>query len=257
MKPLIGISPTPAEKRFDHGQFRQYALSDTYTSAVVAAGGIPVILPAHVAAMEDLLDSLDGIIFSGGGDIEASQWGEENHEKAGGFDKERDAFELQAIKKAVERDMPMLGICRGIQTINVALGGSLIQDIPDQLAGAQEHRQHEDGKMRDDVSHPITIEADGNLLHRIVGDTTLETNSFHHQALKDVGDGLEVIARTEDGVIEAVWNPSMSFGLAVQWHPEMLAASHPAHAAIFNALVEAAAQKKATRTEREPVGATD
>jgi putative glutamine amidotransferase len=255
LKPLIGISPTPAEKQFDHGHFRQYALSDTYTSAVVAAGGIPVILPAHIDAIDDMLEALDGIIFSGGGDIEASHWGEEPHEKAGGFDKERDAFELQAIKKAVERDMPMLGICRGIQTINVALGGSLVQDIPDQMPGSQEHRQHVDGKMRDDVSHPVTIEANDNLLHRIIGDTTLETNSFHHQALKDVGEGLEVIARSEDGVIEAVWNPAMSFGLAVQWHPEMLAATHSRHAAIFDALVQAAARKKADQVEREAVAA--
>jgi putative glutamine amidotransferase len=245
MKPLIGISPSPDETGMDHGHFRRYALSDTYTKSILAAGGIPVILPPHVESIDALLDSLDGIVFSGGGDIDSSYWDEEPHAEAYGFDEERDAFELQAIPKVVARDMPMLGICRGIQTVNVALGGSIVQDIPDQLPGSLQHRQHRDGKMRDTTSHTVTIKEGENLLHKIVGDTALETNSFHHQAIKDVGEGLEVIATADDGVIEALWNPQMTFGLAVQWHPEMLASDHPDHAAIFEAFVKAAADKKA------------
>jgi putative glutamine amidotransferase len=232
---------------FDHGHFRRYTLSDTYTSAIIAAGGIPVILPAHPEMIDDLLDTLDGIIFSGGGDIDPSYWNEERHPAADGFDSQRDEFELQAIPKVVARDMPMLGICRGIQTINVALGGSLVQDIPDQLPDAQQHRQHKVGMMRDERSHPVEIVAGDNPLYELHGSTTMETNSFHHQAIRDKANELEVIARTADGVIEAMWHPGMTFGLAVQWHPEMLAADYPDQAAIFTAFVEAAASKKARK----------
>jgi putative glutamine amidotransferase len=245
LKPVIGISPSPDEVTFDHGHFRRYALADTYTSAVIAAGGIPVILPTHPEVIDDVLGALDGIIFSGGGDIDPSFWNEERHPAAYGIDEQRDAFELQAIPKVVARDMPMLGICRGIQTINVALGGSIIQDIPDQVAGSQQHRQHSDGKLRDQRSHSVEIVEGDNPLYALHGSTTMVTNSFHHQAIKDKAKELEVIARTADGIIEAMWHPGMTFGLAVQWHPEMLAADYPDQAALFTALVQAAAKKKA------------
>lgn len=249
MKPLIGISPTPEEKQFEHGDFRRYALANTYTNAVLAAGGIPVILPAHDGMIDDLLDTLDGIIFSGGSDINSARWNEEAHPASYGFDDERDEFELQAIRKVVGRDMPLLGICRGIQSVNVALGGTIVQDIPDQVPGAIEHRQQKDGKKRDTTSHSITIAEGDNLLHRIHGDATMDVNSFHHQAIRDLGDGLEVIATAEDGVIEAVWHPNMTFGLAVQWHPEMLAEDVADQAEIFTAFVRAAAEHKAARME--------
>lgn len=244
MKPLIGISPTPNEVDFDHGHFRRYALANTYTAAVVAAGGIPVILPTHPEAIEDTLDVLDALIMSGGGDLDASLWGEETHPKADGIDEERDRYELAAIRKAVSMDMPLLGICRGIQTINVALGGSLIQDLPSEVPDSNQHRQHREGKMQDECFHTVTIDPGPNLLYRIHGKNEMETNSFHHQAVKDVGTGIESIATAADGTIEAVWIPRMTFGLAVQWHPEMLAANYPDQAAIFSALVDAAAARK-------------
>lgn len=247
MRPLIGISPTPEENDFSHGHFRRYALANTYTNAVLAAGGIPVILAPHTEGLDALLDQLDGVVFSGGSDLDSARWNEEPHPTAYGFDEERDNFEIAAIRKAVERDMPMLGICRGIQSINVALGGTIFQHIPDQVPNALQHRQHEDGKMNDTTSHTVTIEPGDNLLHRIHGGTTMETNSFHHQAIREPADGLEVIARAGDGVIEAAWLPTMTFGLAVQWHPEMLAATHPDQAAIFTALVDAAKAKMAAR----------
>lgn len=243
MKPLIGISPTPNEVDFSHGHFRRYALANTYTSAVVAAGGIPVILPTHTEAIEDTLNRLDGLIVSGGGDLHAALWGEENHPEANGMDDERDEYELTAIRKVVSIDMPLLGICRGIQTINVALGGSLIQDIPSQVPESDQHRQHKSGKMRDERFHTVTIDEGPNLLYQIHGEKEMETNSFHHQAIRDPGVGVEIIAKAADGTIEAVWLPKMTFGLAVQWHPEMLAANYPDQAAIFTALVNAAAVK--------------
>lgn len=249
MKPLIGISPTPREAEHDHGRFRSYTLSDTYTGAVLAAGGVPVILPAHPEMVDDILDTLDGVIFSGGGDIDPSYWKEERHPEAGDFDAQRDTFELQAIPKVIERDLPLLGICRGLQTINVARGGSLYQDIPDQIEGALQHRQQKDGKMRDEPSHTITIATGDNPLRAAVGSDTTMVNSFHHQAIRDAGDGIEVIAHSEDGVIEAIWLPAMTFGLAVQWHPEMLAQEYPDQARIFESFVNAAkAQKMAGAT---------
>lgn len=247
MKPVIGISPSPSESTLDHGHFRRYTLSDTYTSAIVAAGGIPVILPAHPEMIDDNLDALDGIIFSGGGDIDPKYWNEERHPKADGFDDERDAFELQAIPKVVARDLPMLGICRGLQTFNVALGGSLFQDIADQVPNAKQHRQHNDGMMRDARSHTVEILEGDNPLYAIHGSTTMETNSFHHQAIKDKASDLEIIARSADGIVEAMWHPGMTFGLALQWHPEMLAADYPDQAAIFTAFVNAAAKQKAEK----------
>jgi putative glutamine amidotransferase len=247
VKSVIGISPSASESTFDHGRFRRYTLSDAYTRAVIAAGGVPVILPLHTEAIDDTLDALDGIIFSGGGDIDPRYWNEEKHPAADGFDDERDAFELQAIPKVVERDIPMLGICRGIQTVNVALGGTLIQDIADQLLGALQHRQHKDGKMRYALCHTVTIAEGNNLLYRIHGDTEMQTNSSHHQAVKDPAAELEVVSTSPDGVIEAMWHPEMTFGLAVQWHPEMLASDYPDQAAIFDALVRAAADKKARK----------
>ncbi len=248
MRPLIGISPTPEEKDFDHGHFRRYALANTYTNAVFAAGGVPVILAPRTEGLDDLLDQLDGVIFSGGSDLDSAHWDEDPHPTAYGFDPERDNFEIAAIRKAVARDMPMLGICRGIQSINVALGGTIYQHIPDQVPDALQHRQHEDGKMNDTTSHTVTIAEGDNLLRKIHGGTTMETNSFHHQSIREPAEGLDVIAKAGDGVIEAVWLPQMTFGLAVQWHPEMLAADHPDQAALFQALVDAAAEKKAAKT---------
>lgn len=247
MKPLIGISPSPTESTFGHGHFRRYALADTYTKAVIAAGGIPVILPAHPHAIDDILDALDGIIFSGGGDIDPKYWNEEKHPAADGFDDERDAFELSAVPKVVKRDMPMLGICRGIQTINVALGGALIQDIANQVPNALQHRQHMDGKMRDALSHTVTIIEGENPLYRIHRNATMQTNSFHHQAIREPAQGLEVIATAQDGVIEAMWHRGMTFGLAVQWHPEMLAEEDGDQAALFAALVQATVSKKTSK----------
>lgn len=242
MKPLIGITPTPQDVTFDHGAFHRYCLSNTYTQSVIAAGGIPVILPADVNDVEPVLDRLDGVIFSGGGDIDPTRFGEERHPATDGIDAERDDVELAAVREAVERDIPILGICRGIQSINVALGGTLIQDIETEVAGALQHRQHQAGKFRDDVSHTVTLTPGDHLLRRIHGADQMTTNSFHHQAVKDLAAGLEAIATTEDGIIEALWHPGMHFGLAVQWHPEMLAATHNDQAAIFSAFVDAAAR---------------
>lgn len=247
MKPLIGITPSPSLDAMGHGTFYRYCLSRTYVDSVRAAGGTPVILPTDPAALADILPRLDGLLLSGGGDLDPTAYDDPDlHEKTYGIDDERDAFELAAFRQAVTDDIPTLCICRGIQAMAVAQGGNLIQDVPSQVSGAIEHRQHNAGKMRDDVGHTVSIAAN-NPLREIVGASTFEVNSFHHQAVKSPGQDLEVVATAKDGVIEALWHPGMRFGLGVQWHPEMLAHLMPGHAALFSAFVAAAAAVPASR----------
>jgi putative glutamine amidotransferase len=241
MKPVIGITPSPSDDEFDHGTFRRYCLSTTYVDAVIAAGGLPFIIPPNLGDLDHLYGMLDGIIFSGGSDLDPALFDEDAHEATYGIDPERDSFDLMAVREAVARDVPRLGICRGIQSINVALGGTLVQDIASTVPGAIEHRQKRLGKTQHETSHTVTIDAGSHLLRQIHGKAKIEANSFHHQSVKKPAADLEVIATTSDGIIEAMWHPGMRFGLAVQWHPEMLAASFPEHAAIFSAFVGAAA----------------
>ena len=238
MKPLIGITPSASQDEAPHGTFFRYALARTYVDAVQAAGGIPVVLPESERDVPSLLDRLDGLVLSGGGDLHPSTFGDPDiHPKTYGIDHERDRFEIEAWRYAVERDLPTLCICRGIQVMNVSQGGTLIQHLPAPLACDVAHRQHERGKGRDEVGHSV-IFADGNHpLRQILDRDGLEVNSFHHQAVLALGTDLEVIATAPDGVVEALWHPAMHFGLGVQWHPEMLASSFPEHAALFQALV--------------------
>ncbi|MDQ3658033.1 MAG: gamma-glutamyl-gamma-aminobutyrate hydrolase family protein [Chloroflexota bacterium] len=247
MKPLIGITPSPSTDTMGHGAFHRYCLARTYVDSVRAAGGIPVILPTDRTDLTETLSRLDGLLLSGGGDLDPATYGDADvHEKTYGIDDERDSFETLAFSHALDHDLPTLCICRGIQVMAVAQGGSLVQDIPSQVTNALEHRQHNIGKMRNDVSHTVTIAAN-NPLRDIVGESTFEVNSFHHQSVKDPGQDLEIIAEAEDGVIEALWHPAMCFGLGVQWHPEILASHHSRHAALFAAFVAASAAVPASR----------
>ena len=246
MKPLIGITPTPSTDEMGHGTFYRYCLSRTYVDSVRAAGGIPVILPTDKVDLEATLGRLDGLLLSGGSDLDPALYGDsEVHETTYGIDDERDSYETVAFRYAVEHDLPTLCICRGIQVMSVALGGTLVQDIPTQVPNAIEHRQHNAGKMRDDVGHTVEV-MEGNPLRAIVGASSFEVNSFHHQSVKTPGKDLVVVATAEDGVIEALWHPGMRFGLGVQWHPEMLAAKFPKHAAIFDAFVVETSQVPST-----------
>jgi len=161
------------------------------------------------------------------------------HPKTYGISDERDAFEIAVARAAVRRDLPTLCICRGIQVLSVAQGGTLYQHIPDDIPGEIGHRQHEQGKSRDDVGHPVCLTDGPHLLRSILGRDEIEVNSFHHQSVASPGEDLEIVARSADGVIEALWHPGMRFGLGVQWHPELLANTHPDHAALFSALVAA------------------
>lgn len=241
-KPLIGISPTPSHDTFGHGAFYRFCLSDTYVRSVQQAGGLAVILtPSADDAAGNVLDSLDGLILSGGGDIDPALFTDRpRHQATGSIDDLRDAYELQLMKHAHERNLPTFAICRGIQVMNVAFGGTLYQHIPDDVANSLEHRQHVCGYSQHDVSHLVAFERSPNPFTALLGVDELMVNSFHHQAVADIATPLRVAARSTDGVIEAIVHPEMTFGLGVQWHPEMLAQNFSQHAKLFSALIEAA-----------------
>ena len=251
MKPLIGLTPTPELLQMEHGSFRRHALSDNYSLAVESAGGIPVMLPAHLQDIESVLDHLDGVIITGGGDIDPIRYGQDVHPKTDGIDPERDAFELAVMTSALTRDLPILGICRGLQMFNVALGGTLVQDVGDLLPHATEHRQQSLHIHHEETFQTAVLAAGDHPLRSLVAGETLEVNSFHHQGIDTLADALEVMATTEDGLIEAVYVPEATHAMAVQWHPEMLAPHQHEAAAIFQSLVQAAARYAAARDSRE------
>jgi putative glutamine amidotransferase len=245
MKPVIGI--TASALRGDEGDGRERVMTPrNYVDAVIAAGGLPMILPSQDDNSESILELVDGLLFTGGADIDPAIYGDEDkHPETYGVDDRRDRFELGLVKLAVEREIPFFCICRGIQVLNVALGGTLIQDIPDQYSKDIQHRQHELGIAAAEPSHAVVVR-DGSPLAEIYGSTELTTNSFHHQSVKSVAPALEVDARSTDGVVEAVSIATHPFAVGVQWHPEMMFASYAEHLAPFRALVEKASERKLT-----------
>ncbi len=253
MRPVIGITPSPQLDEFSHGDFYRFAMSDTYVRAVLAAGGLPVVLPPALGTASDLLDTLDGLLLSGGADVAPERYGDtEIHPDTYGVDPLRDAFELELIAEARQRDTPIFCICRGIQILNVALGGTLIQHVPEQRPSPTPHRQHEAGIPKDEIAHSI-VPASGGLVAEIFGAAPLGVNSFHHQAIRDVAEGLTVEAISDDGLVEAVTLPSQTFVLGVQWHPEMMFERHPEQLAPFRALVSAATAHRLAPTGRRAI----
>lgn len=240
--PLIGITPSVSVDSLAHGTFERFVLNSAYANAIVASGGIPVALPYTDTGAETVLDRLDGLVLSGGGDVEPARFGADSvHPATYGILPARDLFELDLVHLALRRDLPVLGICRGIQVLNVALGGTLVQDVASQHESSTpvNHRQQADGIAANQPGHTVTIAA-GSLLHELVGQTSLPVNSFHHQAIGRLAAGLEAIAVSGDGIIEAVVLPDRRFVLGLQWHPELMFADHPVQLLWFEALVSAA-----------------
>lgn len=245
-KPIIGITPSPMDDTQAHGSFTRYATATTYTEAVEAAGGVPIVIPPQVGNIAEILTVVDGLLISGGGDIDPARYGDDIvHEKTYGIHQGRDDLELALVREAVERDIPMLCICRGIQVLNVALGGTLIQDVPDQYASELEHAQQNAGIAKEEPSHSVRV-TPGSLLERTYEASTIEVNSFHHQAIKDLAPDLEINGVATDEVVESVDRPGSSWILGVQWHPEMMFRAHPEHLKPFAALVGEAARRKET-----------
>ncbi|MDR0507403.1 MAG: gamma-glutamyl-gamma-aminobutyrate hydrolase family protein [Dysgonamonadaceae bacterium] len=226
-------------------------ISDAYVNAVIGAGGSPVLIPlcSSERVLDEILSQIDGLILSGGGDFHPSAFGEELHPKVESFDLERDNYDISLIRKAVAKHIPVLGICRGHQAINVAFGGSLIQDIPSQIIHSEIN--HNQSESREIATHNVTIRQ-GSVLHSIVKKDNIPVNSFHHQAIKAVAPGFEPVAHSDDGVIEAIESLENNSVLGVQWHPENMAvAGNEAMADTFRHLVsEADLYKKAKEIHR-------
>jgi putative glutamine amidotransferase len=236
--PLIGIT---AACLSDSAGAAKITLNEVYIRAVARGGGAPLIIPPTLSetALESIFSRLDGVLFSGGGDVETSRYHGIDHPRVYGVDPERDRVEIYLVEQAARRGLPFLGICRGIQVINVALGGTLYTHIHDQHPDALRHDWYPN-IPRDHLAHPVKVQ-ESSSLYRILGKTTVETNSLHHQAIHQSAPRLTAVAWAPDGIIEAVELSDHPFGLGVQWHPENLQA-YPEMRALFQALVAASRQ---------------
>lgn len=230
-RPVIGVT-LDSEDAGGYASFPWYALRQNYSDAIVTAGGLPVAL-AHAPDLADAyLDRIDGLIVTGGDfDVDPAMYGDTDRHQRVVVKDQRTRFETAMIRGALDRDMPILGICGGQQLLHVVLGGSLIQHIPDSVEDALEHEQP---NPRDETGHDIAIVA-GTMLHRIIGSTQMAVNSAHHQAARDAPEPIIVNATAPDGVIEGIEHPEHRFCLGVQWHPEFLIG--PGDRRIMDALV--------------------
>jgi putative glutamine amidotransferase len=238
--PLIGITADLLARDFDANPKHEPTLSlpQRYCRAIERAGGLALILPctSGTAVIRRLIERLDGVVISGGNfDIHPDHYGEQPHQRLGEIRPDRTEFELELISLALKRDLPTLGICGGAQAINVALGGTLYQDIATEVPNAG---QHEQSLRRETGGHRVQIDP-GSQLGRIMRCTTVEANTTHHQAVKATGRGLIVNATAEDGMIEGIESPEHTFALGVQWHPELLAPKNIHHHRIFSSFVSA------------------
>lgn len=211
MKPVIGVTCARST------QDRRYALHHHYVEAVIDAGGLPFLLPgAPGLSVQDVAKEVDGIIISGGVDVDPKWYGEEPHVACGEIDPIADAFDMELCCHFLKENKPILGICRGSQILNVAAGGTLYQDVAHQAGTTLQHRQ----KAPDWYpTHQISV-TEGSLLKRVLGVSTLQVNSFHHQAVRQVAPGFAAVAHAQDGIIEAIEKQGDGFVLGVQWHPE-------------------------------------
>ncbi len=213
MRPLIGITSYAEEVRWGVWTESAALVPLAYVRAVEHAGGRPFVVPPSEDGLEETLDALDGVIFSGGGDLDPELYGADAHEATDVPHKERDAAELRLLEAALERDMPVLAICRGSQLLNVACGGDLVQHLPE-VVGHEQHR-HDPGSYSD---HDVDVAADSRL-GALLGDRT-PVKSHHHQAYGRIGSGLREVAWADDGVVEGLEDADKRFALGVLWHPE-------------------------------------
>jgi putative glutamine amidotransferase len=237
-RPRIGVTtyPRAGERRL------AFSLPAAYVDAVRSAGGLPLLLPPGDERPEEVLDGLDGVVFGGGGDLDPALFGGRPHAASYGVDRERDAFELLLLRAALERRLPVLAICRGLQVLNVLRGGTLHPHLPDAVGEEVCHRE----SQQRHTHHPVRVAPDSRLA-RIFGSETLTIASWHHQAVETLGRDLRAVAWAPDGTIEALEDPARPELLAVQWHPELeLEAGSPQRRllAAFAELAHAAAKAR-------------
>jgi len=232
--PVIGVT-LDSEPPGGYSKFPWYALRENYSASITRAGGLPVLLPHEPEQAERYLAIIDALVVTGGAfDVDPSLFGAASKHPSVKTKDRRTAFERAITEGALARDMPVLGICGGQQLLNVVLGGTLIQHIPDEVPGALEHEQK---NPRNEAGHTVAL-APASLLSRITGAVEMAINSAHHQAVRTVGAGVLVNAIAPDGVIEGIEAPGRRFCLGVQWHPEF--AIDPGDEKIFAALIAAA-----------------
>ena len=229
-RPLIGLTPS-----LDIAERRVW-VRPAYMESVLAAGGLPVLLPLAEGedTLREMLDRCDGILLTGGPDVEPERFGQTDTTGTVVTCPPRDEVELWLARETLTADKPLLAICRGLQVLNVVLGGDLWLDLPSQRPSAIAHRQEEIG---DKATHSVHVFTD-TLLQEICGEN-LQVNSLHHQAIRTLAPALQLIAEAEDGLAEAACLPGKRFALGVQWHPELLSAHDEASRAIFRSFVEA------------------
>ena len=237
-KAIIGIT---CGHTFD-GSGRFY-VNEPYVRCIEAVGGLPFLIPGldDGKDIERLLGYVDGVLLPGGVDVDPMHFGENPMPSLGDVNPMWDDLELHVARVALQRDLPVLGICRGVQVLNVAAGGSLYQDIPSQIDG--ELCQHSQRAPRWYPIHGVMIEL-GSVLEKMLGPGEVRVNSFHHQAIKELAPGFRMTAKSGDGVIEAVESKSHTFALGVQWHPEHMVEYYPRQLEIFRRFVEVSSQKR-------------
>ena len=235
MRPIVGITSYAEEARWGVWELPAALIPLSYVRAVEKAGGRALLVPPCPEGVEETLDALDGVILSGGADLDPESYGAEAHPETNGTRPERDSAELALLERALARDMPVLAICRGSQVLNVARGGDLVQHLPE-VVGHENHK-HTPGVFAD---HGVEM-VPGTRLHEVVGEHA-PVKSHHHQGYGRLGEGLREAARADDGTVEAIEDPSRRFVLGVLWHPE-----EDEDSALFAALVQEA---KRYREER-------
>jgi putative glutamine amidotransferase len=230
--PRIGITTYGMDEQ------GSYTLPAEYVAATRRAGGIPLLIPPGEMQYEVLCEQLDAVILAGGGDIDPAMYGGKEHSSIYMVDAERDRMELAITQRLLDMKLPMLAICRGAQMVNIALGGTLHEHLPEVFGEEIQHRL----PPREPTSHRVTVTSDSALC-RLLGESEFKSASWHHQSMNKIGDQLCVVASASDGVVEALEMPGHPWLFAVQWHPEITAAHDPIQQRLFDELVKAANRK--------------
>lgn len=244
VKPIIGVSAEIRELDGQFGMLQTQMVARTYTRAVRQAGGIPVLLPAEdVQDIDRVLDRVDAVVLTGGGDLDPDRHGRHRHTTVHGIVSDRDEYELALVLRIRERGMPLLAVCRGVQVANVALGGDLVVDIPSEVGHDVVHRIPDHGVV---ARHRVRIDA-GSRLAEVLGVTSAEVSSSHHQSIRRLGDGLRAAAWAPDDVVEGIEAVGADWPFwGVQWHPEVRPPDGAAARRPFEAIVEVAGARVMT-----------